>query len=64
MCGACYHPWLSNVQYNRRDDSNARISDTGITDFIGYLMDVDSALVEKVLTTKVVTTQQGGRRGE
>lgn len=56
--------WLGNVQYDEMDDGNAKISDTGITDFIGYLMDVDSALVEKVMTTKVVETQRGGRRGE
>ncbi|KAH9175500.1 P-loop containing nucleoside triphosphate hydrolase protein [Lactarius sanguifluus] len=44
--------WLGNA-----------ISDTGITDFIAYLMDVDGAQVQKVLTSKVVETQRGGRRG-
>ncbi|KAH9081941.1 P-loop containing nucleoside triphosphate hydrolase protein [Lactarius deliciosus] len=39
------------------------ISDTGVTDFIAYLMDVDGAQVQKVLTSKVVETQRGGRRG-
>ncbi|KAF8272860.1 microfilament motor [Lactarius quietus] len=55
--------WLGNVQYDEMDDGNAAISDTGVTDFIGYLMDVDSAQVQKVLTSKVVETQRGGRRG-
>jgi myosin-1 len=55
--------WLGNVQYNEMDDGNAAISDTGIPDFIAYLMDVDSAQVQKVLTTRVVETQRGGRRG-
>lgn len=55
--------WLGNVQYNEMDDGNAAISDIGIPDFIAYLMDVDSAQVQKVLTTKVVETQRGGRRG-
>ena len=56
--------WLGNVQYDEMDDGNSKISDTGVTDFIGYLMDVDPALVEKVMTTKVVETQRGGRRGK
>lgn len=56
--------WLGNVQYDEMDDGNAKVSDTGVTDFIAYLMDVDSAVVEKVMTTKVVETQRGGRRGE
>ncbi|KAN0134867.1 P-loop containing nucleoside triphosphate hydrolase protein [Lactarius tabidus] len=55
--------WLGNVQYDEMDDGNAAISDTGVTDFIGYLMDVDSAQVQKVLTSKVVETQRGGKRG-
>ena len=28
---------FSNVQYNKVDDGNARIIDTSITDFVGYL---------------------------
>jgi myosin-1 len=55
--------WLGNVQYDEMDDGNAAISDLGVPDFIAYLMDVDSAQVQKVLTTKVVETQRGGRRG-
>jgi myosin-1 len=55
--------WLGNVQYREMDDGNAAISDLGVPDFIAYLMDVDGAQVQKVLTTKVVETQRGGRRG-
>ncbi|THH21199.1 hypothetical protein EW146_g278 [Bondarzewia mesenterica] len=55
--------WLGNVQYEEMDDGNSAISDTSVTDFIAYLMEVDAALVQKVLTTKVVETQRGGRRG-
>lgn len=56
--------WLGNVQFDEKeDDGNAQVADTGVTDFIAYLMDVDSALVEKVMTTRVVETQRGGRRG-
>ncbi|KZT30781.1 hypothetical protein NEOLEDRAFT_1186966 [Neolentinus lepideus HHB14362 ss-1] len=55
--------WLGNVQFTEMDDGNAAIADTGVTDFIGYLMDADAALVQKVMTSKVMETQRGGRRG-
>jgi myosin I len=55
--------WLGNVQFDEMDDGNSTISDTGVTDFVGYLMEVDPSMVVKVLTSKVVETQRGGRRG-
>ncbi|KIK91117.1 hypothetical protein PAXRUDRAFT_831112 [Paxillus rubicundulus Ve08.2h10] len=55
--------WLGNIQFQEMDDGNSSIADAGVTDFIAYLMEVDSAMVQKVLTTKVVETQRGGRRG-
>ncbi len=55
--------WLGNVQFTEKDDGNSEISDSGVTDFVGYLMEVDTALVQKVLTSKVMETQRGGRRG-
>jgi myosin-1 len=56
--------WLGNVQFEEMDDGNAKIVDTGVTDFIAYLMETEGATVEKVMTTRVVETQRGGRRGE
>lgn len=55
--------WLGNVQFEEMDDGNSKIADTDVTDFVGYLMGVDTALVQKVLTSKIVETQRGGRRG-
>ncbi|KAJ7610778.1 P-loop containing nucleoside triphosphate hydrolase protein [Roridomyces roridus] len=55
--------WLGNVQFNEMDDGNSAIGDSGVTDFVAYLIEADSALVQKVLTSKVVETQRGGRRG-
>jgi myosin I len=55
--------WLGNVQYEEMDDGNAGVADTGVTDFIAYLMEVDGALVQKVMTQKTMETQRGGRRG-
>ncbi|KAF8634884.1 hypothetical protein AX15_000638 [Amanita polypyramis BW_CC] len=55
--------WLGNVQFEEMDDGNAKVSDTNVTDFVAYLMEADAALVQKVMTTRVVETQRGGRRG-
>ncbi|KAF5368396.1 hypothetical protein D9758_002195 [Tetrapyrgos nigripes] len=55
--------WLGNVQFAEDDSGNSVVSDTGVTDFVAYLMEVDSALVQKVLTMRVMETQRGGRRG-
>lgn len=55
--------WLGNVQYQEKDDGNAEIADTSVTDFLAYLMEVDGALVQKALTNRVMETQKGGRRG-
>ncbi|KAJ3502138.1 hypothetical protein NLJ89_g9019 [Agrocybe chaxingu] len=55
--------WLGNVQFEEQDDGNSAISDTGVTDFVAYLMEVDSAQVQKALTTRVMETTRGGRRG-
>ena len=55
--------WLGNVQYTEMDDGNAAIADTSVTDFVGYLMEVDPSLVQKALTIRIVETQRGGRRG-
>ena len=55
--------WLGNVQFEEMDDGNSKIADSGVTDFVAYLIDVDPKLLQKVLTSRVVETQRGGRRG-
>jgi myosin I len=55
--------WLGNVQFTEDDSGNSMVSDTNVTDFVGYLMEVDPALVQKTMTIKVVETQRGGKRG-
>jgi myosin-1 len=56
--------WLGNVDFVEGDDGNAVVADTGVTDFVGYLMEADPAAVQKVLLTRIMETQRGGRRGE
>ncbi|KAG8886928.1 class II myosin [Tulasnella sp. 332] len=55
--------WLGNVQFTELDDGNSKVDDTSVTEFVAYLMETDAALVEKVMTSRVVETQRGGRRG-
>jgi myosin-1 len=35
--------WLGNVQFQDGDDGNSDVIDTGVTDFVAYLMEVDAA---------------------
>ncbi|THV07471.1 hypothetical protein K435DRAFT_833368 [Dendrothele bispora CBS 962.96] len=55
--------WVGNVQFAEDDSGNSVVSDSGVTDFVAYLMEVDASLVQKVLTMRVMETQRGGRRG-
>jgi myosin-1 len=56
--------WLGNVDFVEGDDGNAMISDTGVTDFAAYLMEVEPASLQKALLNRIMETQRGGRRGE
>ncbi|KAJ3837340.1 P-loop containing nucleoside triphosphate hydrolase protein [Lentinula raphanica] len=55
--------WLGNVQFVEDDSGNSTISDPGVPEFVAYLLEVDAALLQKVLTIRVMETQRGGRRG-
>ncbi|KAH9486271.1 class II myosin [Psilocybe cubensis] len=55
--------WVGNVQFEENDDGNSSIADTGVTDFIAYLMEVDGEQVQKVLTSRIMETSRGGKRG-
>lgn len=55
--------WLGNVEFREGDDGNAVIADTGVSDFVAYLMNVDPGAVQKVLLSRIMETQRGGRRG-
>ncbi|KAI0756363.1 P-loop containing nucleoside triphosphate hydrolase protein [Daedaleopsis nitida] len=55
--------WLGNVQYSEKDDGNADVADTSVTDFVAYLLEVDPAQVQKAMTIRTMETQRGGRRG-
>ncbi|KAK9491828.1 P-loop containing nucleoside triphosphate hydrolase protein [Lipomyces doorenjongii] len=55
--------WLGNVDFIENAEGNAAIRDMSVPNFVGYLMSVEAAAVEKALTTRIVETSRGGRRG-
>ncbi|KAF9420297.1 class II myosin [Podila epigama] len=55
--------WLGNVQFSENDEGYAQITDNDVIAFIAYIMEVDSGLLVRTLTSRVVETQRGGRRG-
>ncbi|KAI5474581.1 hypothetical protein MNV49_003039 [Pseudohyphozyma bogoriensis] len=54
--------WLGNVQFGEAEDGNAYIADESVPEFVAYLLEVEAATVNKVLTSRVMETQRGGRR--
>lgn len=55
--------WLGNASFQEDDSGNAAIVDQSVVDFVAYLLEVDSAHVNKALTQRVMETSRGGRRG-
>ncbi|KAH8725328.1 P-loop containing nucleoside triphosphate hydrolase protein [Phaeosphaeriaceae sp. PMI808] len=55
--------WLGNVSFQEDDSGNAVIADQSVVDFVAYLLEVESAHVNKALTIRIVETSRGGRRG-
>ncbi|KAI8146457.1 P-loop containing nucleoside triphosphate hydrolase protein [Fennellomyces sp. T-0311] len=55
--------WLGNLLFVEDDSGNAVISDPDVANFIAYLLEVDSESLSKALTSRVMETQRGGRRG-
>ena len=55
--------WLGNVTFAEDDSGNSAVQDQSVVDFVAYLLEVDSAAVNKVLTSRIMETSRGGRRG-
>lgn len=55
--------WLGNCTFVEDQEGNAAIADQSVVDFVAYLLEVDSAHVNKALTIRVMETSRGGRRG-
>lgn len=55
--------WIGNVQFSPNQEGNSEIRDQSVCDFIAYLLEVDAGQVSRALTTRIMETQRGGRRG-
>lgn len=55
--------WCGNITFDFDAEENALIADQSVTDFLAYLLEVNSDSIKKALTQRVMETQRGGRRG-
>lgn len=55
--------WLGNVSFSENQEGNAAVADQSVVDFVAYLLEVESPHVNKAMTTRIVETSRGGRRG-
>ncbi|WPH02692.1 Hypothetical protein R9X50_00555800 [Acrodontium crateriforme] len=55
--------WIGNISFGEDDQGNAAIRDQSVVDFVAYLLEVESAHVNKAMTTRIIETSRGGRRG-
>lgn len=55
--------WIGNVEFRPDQDGNAAIKDESVTAFVAYLLEVDPAQVGRAMTSRIMETQRGGRRG-
>lgn len=55
--------WLGNVTFIENEEGNAAVQDSSVVDFIAYLLGVNSPAVNKALTSRIMETSRGGRRG-
>ncbi|KAI8340325.1 P-loop containing nucleoside triphosphate hydrolase protein [Chlamydoabsidia padenii] len=55
--------WIGNLVFVEDDSGNAVISDGDVANFVAYLLEVDAESLSKALTSRIMETQRGGRRG-
>ncbi|CAD6890277.1 unnamed protein product [Tilletia controversa] len=55
--------WIGNLSFKENKEGNSEIADQSVSDFVAYLLEVQSEAVNKALTERIMETQRGGRRG-
>lgn len=55
--------WIGNIAFREDDQGNAAVHDQSVVDFVAYLLEVESAHVNKAITIRIIETSRGGRRG-
>ncbi|EJS44224.1 myo5p [Saccharomyces arboricola H-6] len=55
--------WIGNVSFIENEEGNAQVRDTSVTDFVAYLLQIDSQLLLKSLVERIMETSHGMKRG-
>ncbi|CAI6644930.1 BPK_HP2_G0039580.mRNA.1.CDS.1 [Saccharomyces cerevisiae] len=55
--------WIGNVSFIENEEGNAQARDTSVTDFVAYLLQIDSQLLIKSLVERIMETNHGMKRG-
>jgi myosin-1 len=54
--------WIGNINFKVDDNDHASVKDKDVANFVAYLLQTDSAALEKALIFRTVETPGGGRR--
>lgn len=55
--------WIGNISFVENEEGNAAVRDENVTNFVAYLLQVDSELLKKSIVERIIETSHGMRRG-
>lgn len=55
--------WIGNISFIENEEGSAQIRDTSVTDFVAYLLEVDSSLLITSIVERILETSHGTKRG-
>ncbi len=55
--------WIGNIGFREDEQGNAAVQDQSVIDFVAYLLEVEAAHVNKAVTSRIIETSHGARRG-
>ena len=55
--------WIGNISFIEDENGNATIRDDSVTNFVAYLLDVNSEILKKAIIERTIETSHGMRRG-
>lgn len=55
--------WIGNISFAENEEGNATVQDTSVTDFVAYLLQVNSETLINSITERIMETNHGMRRG-
>lgn len=55
--------WIGNISFVEDESGNATIRDTGVTNFVAYLLEVSPEILQTALIERIIETSHGLKRG-